>query len=110
MGRHWMSIDGKIIVQNSGDDVWLRDEDVQRLVYVTVDHGEHFKKPPDIVIKEEEQKRRWETCKCCGEPEAWHRYIVDPNPRCPLIDEQRFHRGWGSSCFVAPDRDKETHE
>lgn len=27
-GRHWISIGGKVIAQTSGDDVWMRDEDV----------------------------------------------------------------------------------
>lgn len=35
-GRHWMSIDGKVIAQTSGDDVYLPDEDVRRLVISTI--------------------------------------------------------------------------
>lgn len=35
-GRHWMSINGKVIAQTSGDDCYLRDEDVERLVKATV--------------------------------------------------------------------------
>lgn len=31
-GRHWIAIDGKIIAQTAGDDVWLRDEDVERII------------------------------------------------------------------------------
>lgn len=27
-GRHWVSIDGKIIAQTEGNDLWLRDEDI----------------------------------------------------------------------------------
>lgn len=27
-GRHWISINGKIIAQTPGDDVWMRDADV----------------------------------------------------------------------------------
>lgn len=30
-GRHWVSIDGQVIAQTPGDDVWLRDEDVCKL-------------------------------------------------------------------------------
>lgn len=45
MGRHWMSIDGKIIAQSHGDDVWMRDEDIRRLIYIAVDHGKHWSAP-----------------------------------------------------------------
>ena len=34
-GRHWMSIDGKTIAQTPGD-IWLRDDDVRRLVVRTI--------------------------------------------------------------------------
>jgi hypothetical protein len=44
-GRHWMSIDGKVVAQTSGDHVWLRDEDVHQLVYHTVDRGRYFSNP-----------------------------------------------------------------
>jgi hypothetical protein len=44
-GRHWIEIDGKVIAQTSGDDVWLRDEDVHRLGYVVLDKGKHRTKP-----------------------------------------------------------------
>jgi hypothetical protein len=27
-GRHWIKINGKVIAQTPGDDVWMRDEDV----------------------------------------------------------------------------------
>ena len=27
-GRHWIKIDGKMIAQTPGDDVWMKDEDV----------------------------------------------------------------------------------
>lgn len=45
-GRHWIEIDGKVIAQTSGDDVWLRDEDVHRLGYIVLDKGLHWNKPP----------------------------------------------------------------
>lgn len=48
-GRHWVSIDGKVIAQSSGDDCWMRDEDVHRMGYVCLDHGEHWTKPKEIV-------------------------------------------------------------
>lgn len=38
-GRHWMEIDGKIVAQTAGDDVWLRDEDVHALVVGTIGAG-----------------------------------------------------------------------
>ena len=44
-GRHWISIDGKTIAQTSGDDVWLRDEDVHKLGYICFDQGKHWDKP-----------------------------------------------------------------
>ena len=44
-GRHWVEIDGKVIAQTSGDDVWLRDEDVHRLGYAIIDHGKHWSSP-----------------------------------------------------------------
>ncbi len=44
-GRHWISIDDKIICQTSGDDVWMRDEDVHRLGYICFDHGKFWDKP-----------------------------------------------------------------
>jgi hypothetical protein len=44
-GRHWVEIDGKVIAQTSGDDVWLRDEDVHRLGYAIIDHGKHWDTP-----------------------------------------------------------------
>lgn len=44
-GRHWVSIDGKTIAQSSGDDVWLRDEDVHRLGYTIIDHGKYWTIP-----------------------------------------------------------------
>ena len=40
-GRHWMSIDGKIIAQTKGDDCWMRDEDVHRLI-TCVDKSKHW--------------------------------------------------------------------
>lgn len=30
-GRHWIKIDGKVIAQTPGDDVWLRDEEITLL-------------------------------------------------------------------------------
>ena len=45
-GRHWIKIDGKTICQTSGD-VWLRDEDVQRIGYVCLDRGRHWDDPSD---------------------------------------------------------------
>ncbi len=47
-GRHWISIDDKIIAQTSGDDVWLKDEDVHRLGYIICDKGKHWTKPENI--------------------------------------------------------------
>lgn len=44
-GRHWMSIDGKMIYQGPGADVWMRDEDIHRLVYHTIDKGKHWTMP-----------------------------------------------------------------
>jgi len=44
-GRHWIEIDGKIIAQTPGDDVWLRDEDVHRLGYAILDMGRHWTNP-----------------------------------------------------------------
>jgi len=46
-GRHWMSIDGKVVAQTSGDDVYLHDEDVHKLVYYTIDKGKHWREPVD---------------------------------------------------------------
>ncbi len=44
-GRHWMSIDGKVIAQTAGDHVYLRDEDVHRLVYTAIDGGRYWSRP-----------------------------------------------------------------
>lgn len=44
-GRHWVSIDGKVIAQTSGDDVWMRDEDVHAMGYYILDHGKHWSQP-----------------------------------------------------------------
>lgn len=44
-GRHWIEIDGKTICQTSGDDIFLRDEDVHRLGYELIDKGKHWTKP-----------------------------------------------------------------
>lgn len=33
-GRHWMEINGKVVAQTAGDDVYLRDEDVRKLQLV----------------------------------------------------------------------------
>jgi len=44
-GRHWIEIDGNVIAQTSGDEVWLRDEDVHRIGYTILDKGEHWDKP-----------------------------------------------------------------
>lgn len=35
-GRHWMSIDGKVVAQTHGDEVRLRDEDIVGLVKGTI--------------------------------------------------------------------------
>ena len=48
-GRHWVEIDGKVIAQSSGDDVWMRDEDVHRLGYAIIDHGKHWGAPNNRV-------------------------------------------------------------
>lgn len=50
-GRHWMSIDGHFIAQTPGD-IWLRDEDVHRVVYETIDHGKHWSVPGCSCISE----------------------------------------------------------
>ena len=47
-GRHWVEIDGHVIAQASGEDVPMRDEDVHRLGYVIIDHGEFWDKPEEI--------------------------------------------------------------
>jgi hypothetical protein len=52
-GRHWVEIDGKVIAQTSGDDVWLRDEDVHRLGYAIIDHGKHWSAPNAEVTVDE---------------------------------------------------------
>lgn len=44
-GRHWLCIDGKTIAQTSGDDIWLRDEDIHRLGFEIIDHGKHWDAP-----------------------------------------------------------------
>ena len=48
-GRHWIEIDGKVIAQTGGDDVWLRDEDVHRIGYAVIDHGKHWYEPDDPI-------------------------------------------------------------
>lgn len=48
-GRHWIEIDGKIIAQTNGDDVWLRDEDIHRLGYALFDHGRYWDYPDDPI-------------------------------------------------------------
>lgn len=30
-GRHWISIDGKVIAQTEGDDIYLKDEDIRKI-------------------------------------------------------------------------------
>lgn len=35
-GRHYLVIDGKSIAQTSGDDFWMRDEDIRRLAIAVV--------------------------------------------------------------------------
>lgn len=35
-GRHWMTINGKTIAPTSGDDCYLSDEDIVRLVKTTI--------------------------------------------------------------------------
>ncbi len=44
-GRHWVSIDGFVLAQASGEAVPLRDEDVQRIGYVCLDHGKYWDMP-----------------------------------------------------------------
>lgn len=44
-GRHWMSIDGRIVAQTSGDHCYLPDEMVAEVVYHTIDHGKHWSNP-----------------------------------------------------------------
>jgi hypothetical protein len=44
-GRHWVEIDGRTVAQTSGDDCWMRDEDVHRLGYVCMDRGKHWDVP-----------------------------------------------------------------
>lgn len=39
-GRHWLQIDGKVVAQTEGDDVYLRDGDIVRLVQGTIDASE----------------------------------------------------------------------
>jgi len=46
-GRHWLSIDGRIIAQTPGD-IWLRDEDCHRLGYIFLDHGKHWTRPDSL--------------------------------------------------------------
>ena len=48
-GRHWIEIDGKVIAQTGGDDVWLRDEDVHRIGYAILDHGKHWYEPDEPI-------------------------------------------------------------
>ena len=47
-GRHWISIDDKIIAQTPKDDVWLKDEDVHRMGYIICDKGKHWTKPENL--------------------------------------------------------------
>ena len=35
-GRNWIEIDGKVICQTQGDDVYLRDEDVSEIIKVVL--------------------------------------------------------------------------
>jgi hypothetical protein len=58
-GRRWLSIDGKTIAQTSGD-IWLRDEDIHRIVYETIDNGEHWSEPSC-----------WCTSECCNPGWKW---------------------------------------
>ena len=44
-GRHYIVIDGLVIAQSTGDDVWLKDEDVHRMGYVLLDKGKFWTKP-----------------------------------------------------------------
>jgi len=44
-GRHWISLDGKIIAQTPGDNIWMRDEDVHDLGYHLLDRGKYWSKP-----------------------------------------------------------------
>jgi hypothetical protein len=31
-GRHWISINGKVIAQTPGDYLWLKDEDISKVI------------------------------------------------------------------------------
>ena len=33
-GRHFITINDKVIAQTEGDDIWLKDEDVKRIIEV----------------------------------------------------------------------------
>lgn len=44
-GRHWISIDTKVIAQTSGDDFYLPDETIHALGYTLFDHGKHWRTP-----------------------------------------------------------------
>lgn len=70
--RHWMSIDGKVIAQSPGDDLWLKDEDIHALGYVTVDHGKHWQKPIALVERDLERVRWSRVCVNCGTTYKWH--------------------------------------
>ena len=39
-GRYWVEIDGKTLAQTSGDDVWLRDEQVEKIQKVCLQQPE----------------------------------------------------------------------
>jgi hypothetical protein len=44
-GRHWVSIDGHVLAQVSGEDVPMADKVVHRIGYVCFDKGKHWTKP-----------------------------------------------------------------
>ena len=45
-GRHWIKINGKVIAQTPGDDVWLRDEDIVKLGRAVIPGcAEHWQHP-----------------------------------------------------------------
>jgi hypothetical protein len=35
-GRHWVEIDGKVIAQTHGDDLWMKDEEIRRLAIAVI--------------------------------------------------------------------------
>lgn len=69
-GRHWISINGKVIAQTDGDDVWMKDEDVcdlaraivpgcdwKKAYRITDDYPEMKGRNPGVVIKQDRPER-----------------------------------------------------